>query len=130
MAAIKASKLGAKTAVVEEQALGGTCLNRGCIPTKVYAHAAVLINEIQNAKDFGIDAEYRLGIDGLRKKKENVVERLKNGVSYLMKAHNIDVVRGKASFIYEKTVEAEEAGSGLYAVGDVTGGIQLAHAAS
>ncbi|MCR4429961.1 MAG: dihydrolipoyl dehydrogenase [Tepidanaerobacteraceae bacterium] len=107
VAAIKASRLGAKTAVVEEQALGGTCLNRGCIPTKVYAHAAVLINEIENAKDFGIDAEYRLGIDRLRKKKENVVERLKNGVSFLMKAHNIDVIRGKASFIDEKTAEAD-----------------------
>lgn len=107
-AAIRLAELGKKTAIVEEDSLGGTCLNRGCIPTKVYAHASELINGIKAADDFGITAEYSVDKDKMRKKKERVVKRLVGGVGYLMKAHNIDVINGKASFIDKNTIQADK----------------------
>lgn len=106
-AAIRASELGVKVALVEEDSLGGTCLNRGCIPTKVYAHAVSIINEIKNAGDYGIMAKYTLDVDKLRKKKEKVVKRLVGGVSYLMKAHNVDVIKGRARFLDKNTIEVD-----------------------
>jgi dihydrolipoamide dehydrogenase len=104
-AAIRLSELGKKVALIEEDSLGGTCLNRGCIPTKVYAHAAELMNRIKEAKDFGITAEYTLDIAKLRQKKERVVKRLVGGVGYLMNLHHIDVINGKATFVDKNTVE-------------------------
>ncbi|TZE81481.1 dihydrolipoyl dehydrogenase [Calorimonas adulescens] len=107
-AAIRLAELGKKVAIVEEDSLGGTCLNRGCIPTKVYAHASELINGIKAADDFGIVAQYTVDTDKMRKKKERVVKRLVGGVGYLMKAHNIDVINGKASFIDKNTIQVDK----------------------
>lgn len=107
-AAIRLADLGKKVAIVEENSLGGTCLNRGCIPTKVYAHAAELINTIKSADDFGIMAECNVDIDKMRKKKERVVKRLVAGVGYLMKSHNIDVINGKATFLDENTIQVDK----------------------
>lgn len=107
-AAIRLTELGKKTAIVEENSLGGTCLNRGCIPTKVYAHASELINGIKAADDFGITAEYSVDKDKIRGKKERVVKRLVAGVGYLMKAHNVDVINGKASFIDKNTIQVDK----------------------
>ncbi|MGB9780028.1 dihydrolipoyl dehydrogenase [Caldanaerobacter sp.] len=108
-AAIRLSELGKKVALVEEDSLGGTCLNRGCIPTKVYAHAAELVTRIKEAKDFGITAEYTLDIAKLRQKKDRVVKRLVGGVGYLMNLHHIDVINGKGTFIDKNTVEVNGA---------------------
>lgn len=108
-AAIRLSELGKKVALIEEDSLGGTCLNRGCIPTKVYAHAAELVSSIKEAKDFGITAEYTLDIAKLRQKKERVVKRLVGGVGYLMNLHHIDVINGKGTFIDKNTVEVNGA---------------------
>ncbi|HHY80949.1 MAG TPA: dihydrolipoyl dehydrogenase [Thermoanaerobacter sp.] len=107
-AAIRLSELGKKVAVVEEDSLGGTCLNRGCIPTKVYSHAAELINAIKDAKDFGIMAQYTLDISKLRQKKERVVKRLVGGVGYLMNLHHIDVIKGRGRFVDENTIEVDK----------------------
>ena len=57
VAAIKAAKLGLSVAVVEEREVGGTCLNRGCIPAKAMIHAATLYEEMKDAEQFGIIAE-------------------------------------------------------------------------
>jgi len=105
-AAIRASELGAKVALVEEKKLGGTCLNRGCIPTKVYAHASTVINDMQNAYKFGVLSQYQIDIERLRNQKINTVNTLVNGVGYLMKAHGIDVINKRARFIDDHTVEA------------------------
>lgn len=107
-AAIRLSELGKKVAVVEEDSLGGTCLNRGCIPTKVYSHAAELINAIKDAKDFGIMAQYAVDIAKLRQKKERVVKRLVGGVGYLMNLHHIDVIKGRGRFVDENTIEVDK----------------------
>jgi len=107
-AAIRLSELGKKVAIIEEDSLGGTCLNRGCIPTKVYAHAAEIINNISSAKDFGILAQYTIDIAKLRQKKERVVRRLVGGVGYLMNLHKVDVIKGKGNFIDEHTIEVDK----------------------
>ncbi|MGD9570186.1 MAG: FAD-dependent oxidoreductase [Sedimentibacter sp.] len=105
-AAIRASELGAKVALIEEKELGGTCLNRGCIPTKVYAHASSVIDDMEKVKEFGILNQYQIDIEKLRNKKINTVNTLVNGVGYLMKAHSIEVIYEKARFIDEHTIEA------------------------
>lgn len=105
-AAIRASELGAKVAIVEEKKLGGTCLNRGCIPTKVLAHASSVIDDIKKAKEFGVLSQYQLDVEKLRNKKISTVNTLVNGVGYLMKAHNIDVINEKAKFIDDHTIDA------------------------
>lgn len=107
-AAIRASELGAKVALVEEKKLGGTCLNRGCIPTKVYTHASSVIYDMEKAQEFGISSQHQLDINKLRKQKEKTVNTLVNGVGYLMKAHGIEVINEKAKFIDEHTIEAGE----------------------
>ncbi|MDI6602487.1 MAG: dihydrolipoyl dehydrogenase, partial [Thermoanaerobacteraceae bacterium] len=122
-AAIRLAELGKKVAIVEEDSLGGTCLNRGCIPTKVYAHASELMNDIKSADDFGIMAQYTVDTDKMRKKKERVVKRLVGGVGYLMKAHNIDVINGKASFIDKNAIQVDKrytANSFIIATGSKT----------
>jgi dihydrolipoamide dehydrogenase len=107
-AAIRASELGARVAVVEEQSLGGTCLNRGCIPTKVYAHASSVIDDLAKAKDFGIMGQCTLDIDRLRSQKEKTVKTLVDGVGYLMRAHGIDAINRRAVFNDQNTIDAGE----------------------
>lgn len=96
VAAIKAAKLGLKTAVIEEREAGGTCLNRGCIPAKAMIHAATLYKEMQEASQFGIFAEgvtydYEKIIDY----KEETVHQLVSGVESLFKGNGIDLIRGR-----------------------------------
>lgn len=103
-AAIYASKLGLKTALVERDTLGGVCLNRGCIPTKVFAHAAELASSMQKACEYGLFSEYDMDVDVLRGKKEQVVKQLTQGVSFLMKANAIKVLPGSAKITSEHTI--------------------------
>ena len=105
VAAIRASQLGMKTAIVEREALGGVCLNWGCIPTKALLRTAEIYRNAQHAKDFG------LAIEGLRFDPKAVVDRsrkvagrLSGGVSFLMKKNKITVVEGTARL--EKGVPA------------------------
>lgn len=103
-AAIRASQYGLKVALAEQNKLGGTCINAGCIPTKVYAHAASLINEIKGSSEFGINAKYNLDLDQLRNKKNSVIKSLASGISYLMEKNKIDIINGRAEFLDENTV--------------------------
>ncbi len=91
--AIRAAQMGLKTAVVERDPLGcgGTCLQRGCIPTKALLHTADLYDDLRNAREFGIVAE-RVSIDfpALMSRKARIVTRLSRGIeSYLFKKNNI-----------------------------------------
>jgi dihydrolipoamide dehydrogenase len=104
-AAIRASQLGGKVALVEPGPLGGTCLNWGCIPTKVYAHASELIDEIKSSDKFGIRAQYEVETDVLRAKKESVVKALVRGVGYLMKYNRIEVIQDTAEFVDTNTLK-------------------------
>ncbi|MDM7917284.1 MAG: dihydrolipoyl dehydrogenase [Candidatus Eisenbacteria bacterium] len=97
-AAIRASQLGMKTAIVEEAELGGICLNWGCIPTKALLRSAELYQVLRHAKDYGLSAP-EAGFDWGRviQRSRDVASRMNKGVSFLMKKNGIDVhpVRGK-----------------------------------
>ncbi|MBS5065343.1 MAG: dihydrolipoyl dehydrogenase [Hungatella hathewayi] len=94
-AALRAAELGRRTAVIECRELGGTCLNRGCIPTKTLLHATGLYRETLHASEAGLRAE-SLEIDGpaLRARKNQVVETLQNGIAAQFKKHKVDVYYG------------------------------------
>ena len=96
VAAIRAAQLGAKTAIVEKQYLGGTCLNVGCIPSKAMLHVAELMHKMASLEDFGITLEKPPTLDMGKAVafKDKVVKRMTSGVGVLMKGNNIDVFDG------------------------------------
>jgi dihydrolipoamide dehydrogenase len=97
VAAIRASQLGLKTAIVEREALGGICLNWGCIPTKALLRTAEVYRNMQHAKDFGLAADnVRFDPKAVVDRSRKVAGRLSNGVAFLMKKHKIDVHMGTA----------------------------------
>ena len=95
VAAIHASQLGMEVAIVEAQSLGGTCLNRGCIPTKILLRAAELYRHASLASEYGIDLTVnKINYEKLINKKESAIKDLNNGIKSLLKSHNIDVYTG------------------------------------
>ena len=107
MAAEAASHYGMKTALIEKRDLGGTCLNRGCIPTKTFLHTADLFEEVaRKGEVFGFRGGEGLSVDmsHLQKRKTEVVENLRGGVSKLLKASKVDVFEGLASIEAEGRV--------------------------
>jgi dihydrolipoamide dehydrogenase len=98
VAAIRASQLGFRTAVVEREHLGGICLNWGCIPTKALLRTSEIYHLMQHAADFGLSAE-KIGYDvkAIVKRSRDVSKRLTNGVGMLMKKHKITVIEGEAT---------------------------------
>jgi dihydrolipoamide dehydrogenase len=85
--AIRAVDLGKKVCIVEERELGGTCLNRGCIPTKALLRSAEIFNYIKEGTVFGIKVDsYGYDVDGIYNWKENVVKKLLSGIEYLLKS--------------------------------------------
>ncbi len=95
VAAIRASQLGLKTAIVEREMLGGICLNWGCIPTKALLRSAEILHYMQHAKDYGLVAE-KIGadIDAVVKRSRGVAKQLNQGVAHLMKKNKIAVHMG------------------------------------
>ncbi|MCO7126797.1 dihydrolipoyl dehydrogenase [Sporolactobacillus shoreicorticis] len=95
VAAIRASQLGLKTAIVEKDALGGTCLHKGCIPTKALLRSAEVYDEIKKSSSFGIDvSEVALRFEKIQERKQAIVEKLHHGIQQLMKKGKIDVYNG------------------------------------
>ena len=98
--AVKAAKAGLKTVIIEKEALGGTCLNAGCIPTKCLCHSAEVHDEVLAAGY----ADAAVDIAALVARKDSVVEKLRQGVAMLMKTPGITLVQGEARFIDAHTV--------------------------
>src|SRR5678815_1661456 len=97
VAAIHAAQLGLKTAVVEKDELGGTCLNWGCIPTKACIVTAHLYEQIKRAKEFGIEvSEPKIHWPTLVERKNKVVKQLTGGVGILLKGRGVEIVKGAA----------------------------------
>ncbi len=97
-AAIKASKEGLKTAIIEKEELGGTCLNHGCIPTKSFVKSANMYNDIINSELYGIKTENTsISISTIVNRKNNIVNTLKSGIEYLLKTNNVKLVKGEAN---------------------------------
>jgi len=95
VSAIRASQLGMKVAVVEKEKLGGTCLHRGCIPTKSLLKSAEVYSYIRHAEQYGIQAaSASYDFKDIRARKDAVVAQMYGGVQHLMKANNIDIYNG------------------------------------
>ncbi|QGM88501.1 dihydrolipoyl dehydrogenase [Staphylococcus epidermidis] len=95
VAAIRASQLGKKVAIVEKSLLGGTCLHKGCIPTKALLKSAEVNHTIKNAHTFGIDVNhFKINFPKILERKDAIVKQLHEGVNQLMKHHHIDIYNG------------------------------------
>lgn len=100
VAAIEAARNGATVTLIEEDKLGGTCLNRGCIPTKALIRTAEVINTVKNSKEFGVNTSgFNVDIDAIQKRKNDVVSKLVSGVETLLQGNNVRVIKGFASFM-------------------------------
>lgn len=106
IAALRASQLGAKVVVIEKCELGGTCLNRGCIPTKALLKSTEIYEVVKNASRFGVSTN-GVSIDFAKAvaRKDSVVKKLVNGVNYLLESSSIGVIKGAATFISQNEVE-------------------------
>ena len=106
--AIKAAQVGKKTCIVEATYFGGTCLNVGCIPTKVMIHTADFVSEIKESPAYavtGIDASaVTVDMKKLQQRKKTVVNTLTGGVQALLRANGVTIENGKGSFIDNHTV--------------------------
>lgn len=106
VAAIRAGMLGLETAIIEKDPfLGGTCLHRGCIPTKALLHTAELYDELKHIADHGITvSDFKLDIAKIHERKAGIVGKLAKGVQYLMKKRSVEVITGTGSFVDAKTI--------------------------
>src|SRR5580698_5399943 len=98
VAAIRAGQLGLKTAIVEREALGGVCLNWGCIPTKALLKTGEVYEQLGHLGDYGLAVEGRSYDFGkVVERSRKVAKQLSGGVAFLMKKNKIEVVDGTAS---------------------------------
>lgn len=107
VAAIKLAQLGANVTLIEKKHIGGTCLNEGCIPTKVLLHTAETIIKLETeAKEIGICIDnMRIDWNKLQERKLKVVEQLVNGIKTLLNSHKIEVILGEAYFINNNQIQ-------------------------
>ncbi|MEJ2292376.1 MAG: dihydrolipoyl dehydrogenase [Deinococcales bacterium] len=114
-AALRAAQLGLKTACVEKAAVGGVCLNTGCIPTKALLHVATELRGAQHAETYGVAfGEPKLDLKKMNAWKDSVVKKMTGGVGLLFKGNKITLLEGEGAFVDahtlkvgEKTVTAE-----------------------
>ncbi|QFU87632.1 dihydrolipoyl dehydrogenase [Amycolatopsis sp. YIM 10] len=107
-AAFRAAELGLSVILIEKDKLGGTCLHRGCIPTKALLHAAEVADSARESEQFGVKATLE-GVDiaGVNKYKDSIVSRLYKGLQGLAKAHKVTLVEGSGTFVGGTSVEVD-----------------------
>ena len=109
VAAIRASQLGLKTAIIEKESLGGICLNWGCIPTKALLKSAQVFEYINHAKDYGINVSGQSAdFNSIVKRSRDVAGGMSKGVQFLMKKNKIEVIMGTARLKAGKKVEVTD----------------------
>lgn len=109
VAAIRASQLGLKTAIVEREELGGICLNWGCIPTKALLKSANVFEYLNHAEDYGIKVKGgEVDFGGMVKRSRNVADGMSKGIQFLMKKNKIDVLKGTGKILAGKKVEVTD----------------------
>jgi dihydrolipoamide dehydrogenase len=106
--AFRAAELGLSVALVEKDKVGGTCLHRGCIPTKALLHAAEVADSAREGEQFGVKSSLS-GIDmsGVNSYKDNVVSRLYKGLQGLVKANKVTLIEGAGKLVAQDTVEVD-----------------------
>ncbi|HRF39053.1 MAG TPA: FAD-dependent oxidoreductase, partial [Saprospiraceae bacterium] len=110
VAAIRASQLGMKVAVVERESLGGICLNWGCIPTKALLKSAQVFEYIQHASDYGIQVSgAQADFGAMVKRSRGVADGMSKGINFLFKKNKITVINGNGRLVRGKKVEVTAA---------------------
>jgi dihydrolipoamide dehydrogenase len=109
VAAIRASQLGFKTAIIEKESLGGICLNWGCIHTKALLKSAQVVEYIKHAESYGVEATGKPKFDAIIKRSRGVADKMSKGVTYLMKKNKIDVIMGFGKLKAKGQVEVKAA---------------------
>lgn len=111
VAAIRASQLGKKVAVVERSEIGGTCLNWGCIPTKALLKSAAVYTYMQHAENYGIkfEGEVHPDMEAVVARSRAVADGMSKGVQYLFKKNNVELIAGFGSLTANKTVKVVDA---------------------
>lgn len=110
-AAIRASQLGLKVVLIEKDKIGGTCLNRGCIPTKALLQGVGLKDEVEKASLLGIEApNLKLNFNKLKDWQKNSVETLRNGVQGILKKHEITTINGTGQLVHNNQIKIMETG--------------------
>lgn len=95
VAAIRAAQLGARVAIIERNSIGGTCLNRGCIPTKALYYSAKTLDSAKHAAEFGVNiSEVTFDLAKAVERKDGVVKKLVGGIEQLLKGNKVEVIRG------------------------------------
>ncbi|MFA7172443.1 MAG: dihydrolipoyl dehydrogenase [Kiritimatiellia bacterium] len=98
-AAIRSAQLGKKTAIIEKEAFGGTCLNWGCIPTKTLIASAERYQQALHADEFGVStAKVAFDYSVMIKRKEGIVKKLTGGIQMLLKSNGVEMISGSVSF--------------------------------
>lgn len=108
-AAIRASQLGKKVAIIEKESLGGVCLNWGCIPTKALLKSAQVYEYLKHANSYGINATGSHDFDAVVKRSRGVADKMSKGVQFLMKKNKIDVILGFGKLVAANKIEVTAA---------------------
>jgi dihydrolipoamide dehydrogenase len=110
VSAIRAAQLGLKTAIIEKEAVGGVCLNRGCIPSKALIRNAEVLSLVKRAEEFGIQYDnLRYDFGKAVERAQQAVDRLTRGVKHLLKKNKVDLVMGTAAFIAKDHIAVTDA---------------------
>ena len=109
VAAIQAAKMGARVILIEKEELGGTCLNRGCIPTKAMVRSSEIYRNIKDAEHFGLAAgHYPADIKPIVHRKDEVVKQLGQGIGYLLEQNKVTLLKGFGTLESENIVSVKE----------------------
>jgi dihydrolipoamide dehydrogenase len=108
VAAIRASQLGMKVAIVEREELGGICLNWGCIPTKALLKSAQVFEYLNHAADYGIKVNgVEADFDSMIKRSRGVADGMSKGIQFLLKKNKIDTLVGSGKITKDRKVEVK-----------------------
>lgn len=109
VAAIRASQLGMKTAIIEKESLGGICLNWGCIPTKALLKSAQVFEYINNSEEFGISiTNPSANFEKIIKRSRDVADKMSKGINFLMKKNKITVINGFGKLVKNNSIEVTD----------------------
>src|ERR1019366_8112651 len=108
-AAIRASQLGFKVAIIEKESLGGICLNWGCIPTKALIKSANVYEYLKHSSDYGINSTGTADFGAVIKRSRGVADKMSKGVQFLMRKNKIDVIMGHGKIVAKGKVEVTAA---------------------
>ena len=108
--AIRARQLGARIVLIERDILGGTCLNRGCIPTRTLVRSVELLELTKRARDFGVNCgQVEMDFTWMMARKDITIKTIVGGINLLMKENGVEIVRGEARFVSPSVVEVKVA---------------------